>query len=115
MALDIAPADGKLGILTPGMGAVATTLFAGVLAARKDHQPPFGSLTQMGHIRLGKRTDKRTPFIRDLIPLAGLDQLVFGAWDIFPDNAYEAADHAQVLDKRHLDPIADELAEVART
>jgi myo-inositol-1-phosphate synthase len=89
---------GKLGILTPGMGAVATTFYAGVEAVRRGHAKPFGSLTQMGTIRLGRRTDNRTPLIKDFIPLAGLDDLVFGGWDIFEDNAYEAAMHAGVLE-----------------
>ena len=88
---------GKLGILTPGMGAVATTFYAGVEAVRRGYAKPFGSLTQMGTIRLGKRTDNRVPMIKDFVPLAGLDDLVFGGWDIFEDNAYEAALHAGVL------------------
>ena len=89
---------GKLGILTPGMGAVATTFYAGVEAVRRGHAKPFGSLTQMGTIRLGARTDNRTPLIKDFIPLTGLDDLVFGGWDIFEDNACEAALHAGVLE-----------------
>jgi len=89
---------GKLGILTPGMGAVATTFYAGVEAVRRGYAKPFGSLTQMGTIRLGKRTDNRAPMIKDFVPLAGLDDLVFGGWDIFEDNAYEAALHAGVLE-----------------
>src|SRR5215212_5919650 len=82
----IAPADGRLGILLPGLGAVATTMIAGVLLARKGLGLPIGSLTQMGTIRLGKRTDQTSPPIRDFLSLAKLDDLVFGAWDIFPDN-----------------------------
>src|SRR5438045_3254572 len=78
----IAPAKGKLGVMIPGMGAVATTFVAGVEAIRKGLSKPFGSLTQMGTIRLGKRTDNRTPLIRDFVPLAGLDDLVFTGWDI---------------------------------
>jgi myo-inositol-1-phosphate synthase len=105
----IAPASGKLGVLLPGLGAVATTTIAGVMLARRGLGKPFGSLTQCATIRLGKRTDNNTPYIRDFLPLASLDQLVFGGWDIFPDNAYEAAKHANVLEARHLDPIADEL------
>ncbi len=77
-AAQIAPASGKLGVLTPGMGAVATTLYAGVLAARKGLAEPFGSLTQLGHIRLGRRDDNRNPLIRDFVPLASMDDLVFG-------------------------------------
>ena len=82
------PPPPKLGILTPGMGAVATTFVAGVLAARKGYGHPFGSLTQMSHIRLGKRTDGRNPLIKDFVPLAGLDDLEFGGWDPYSDDAY---------------------------
>ena len=89
--IDIRPATGKLGVLCPGMGAVATTFIAGVEAIRRGCPKPVGSLTQMGTIRLGKRTDNRVPRIKDFVPLAALDDLVFGGWDIFPDNAYEAA------------------------
>ncbi len=87
----IRPATGKLGVLMPGMGAVATTFIAGVEAVRAGLAKPIGSLTQMGTIRLGKRTDNRSPLIKDFVPLAELDDLVFGGWDIFADNAYEAA------------------------
>ena len=79
--IEMRPAGGRLGVLTPGMGAVATTTYAGVLAVRQERALPFGSLTQMGHIRLGKRTEGRNPFIRDLVPLANLNELVFGGWD----------------------------------
>jgi myo-inositol-1-phosphate synthase len=96
---------GKLGVLTPGMGAVATTFIAGVESVRKKLAQPIGSLTQMGTIRLGKRTDNRVPFIKDFIPLAELDDLVFGGWDIFEDNVYEAAINAGVLDKELLDSV----------
>ncbi|MDD4858308.1 MAG: inositol-3-phosphate synthase [Candidatus Krumholzibacteria bacterium] len=89
---------GKLGILTPGMGAVATTFYAGVEAVRRGYAKPYGSLTQMGTIRLGKRTENRMPMIKDFVPLAQMKDLVFGGWDIFEDNAYEAALHAGVLD-----------------
>ncbi len=109
MALDIVPADGKLGILTPGMGAVATTLFAGVLSARQDQQPPFGSLTQMGRIRLGKRTEDRNPLIREFVPLAELDDIVFGGWDPYSDDAYAAAMKAGVLQPHHLEGVGEEL------
>jgi myo-inositol-1-phosphate synthase len=105
----VQPADGKLGILLPGLGAVATTMIAGVLLARKGLGQPIGSLTQMGTIRLGKRTDGQSPAIKDFLPLAKLDDIVFGAWDIFPDNAYESAVHADVLTAKHLDPIREEL------
>ena len=99
---DIRPAKGKLGVLLPGMGAVATTFMAGVEAVRRGHAKPIGSLTQLGTIRLGKRTDGRTPKVSDFVPLASLDDLVFGGWDIFEDNAFEAADHAGVLTKEDL-------------
>ena len=105
----IRPADGKLGILLPGLGAVATTMIAGVLLARKGLAEPIGSLTQMGTIRLGKRTESRSPLITDFLGLAKLDDVVFGAWDIFPDNAYESAVHADVLSREHLDAIRGEL------
>src|SRR5438105_14271124 len=96
---EIAPADGKLGVLLVGLGAVSTTFIAGVEAIKKGLADPIGSLTQMGTIRLGKRTDNRVPLIKEFVPLAGLDDLVFGAWDIFPESAYEAAMHAGVLEK----------------
>ena len=79
--INIAPATGKLGVLTPGMGAVATTFIAGVLAARQGLAAPIGSVSQMAHIRLGKKDDERNPLIKDFVPLAGLDDLVFGGWD----------------------------------
>jgi myo-inositol-1-phosphate synthase len=102
---NIAPAKGKLGILIPGMGAVATTFVAGVEAVRKGISHPIGSLTQMGTIRLGKRTDGRSPLLKDFVPLADLDDLVFGGWDIFTDNMYDAARNAGVLEKELLDKI----------
>ena len=108
----ITPPTGKLGVLMPGLGAVATTFIAGVLNVRKGLAKPIGSLTQMGTIRLGKRTEGRSPLIKDFVPLAGLDDLVFGGWDIFPENIYEAAKHAAVLEDRHLDPIKDELSAI---
>src|SRR5215467_5157494 len=93
----IAPARGKLGVMIPGMGAVATTFIAGVEAVRKGIAKPIGSLTQMGTIRLGKRTEGRSPKIRDFVPLANLNDLVFTGWDIFEEDAYEAAGKAGVL------------------
>jgi myo-inositol-1-phosphate synthase len=102
---DIRPAKGKLGILMPGMGAVATTFMAGVESIRRGLAKPIGSLTQMGTIRLGKRTDNRSPLIKDLVPLAKLDDLVFGGWDLFPDDAHQAAVKAGVLSPQHLDPL----------
>jgi len=95
----VAPATGKLGVMVVGLGAVATTMIAGVEAVRRGLAKPIGSLTQMGTIRLGKRTDNKTPLIKDFVPLADLDDLVFTGWDIFADNVYEAAAHAEVLDK----------------
>ncbi len=109
---EIRPAQGKLGILLPGLGAVATTMIAGVLSARRGLAKPIGSLTQMNTIRLGRRTESRTPLIKDLVPLAELDDLVFGAWDPIPDNAYESAVNAGVLSNEHLDPIKDELSAI---
>ena len=105
--LNIAPAKGKLGILVVGLGAVTTTFIAGVEHARKGTGKPFGSITQMATIRLGKRTEKRSPLIKDFVPLADLDQLVFGAWDPIPDNAYEAAVKAGVMDRHEqIEPVA---------
>lgn len=107
---EIEPPKGKLGVLIPGMGgAVSTTFIAGVEAIRKGVGRPIGSLTQMGTIRLGKRTENNFPLIKDFIELAGLDDLVFGGWDIFPDNCYEAAIKAGVLSKDHLDKIKKSL------
>src|ERR1043165_3827172 len=103
----VAPATGKLGILTPGLGAVATTFMAGVESVRRGKSKPIGSLTQMATIRLGKRTDNRSPLIRDFVPLTKLDDIVFGAWDPIPDDAYTAAKKAGVLEARDLEPIAD--------
>jgi myo-inositol-1-phosphate synthase len=110
--IDVRPASGKLGILTPGMGAVATTFIAGTLAVRRGVAKPIGSLTQMGTLRLGKRTEGRSPLIQEFVPLAKLDDLVFGGWDIFRDNAYEAARHAEVLDKELLEALKPELEKI---
>ena len=105
--------DGRVGLLLPGLGAVATTVVAGVETVRQGLAEPIGSLSQMNTIRLGKRTEGRAPLIRDLVSIAGLDQLVFGAWDPISDNAYESALNAGVLDRhQHLDPIRDFLASV---
>jgi myo-inositol-1-phosphate synthase len=101
----IQPATGKLGIMIVGMGAVATTFVAGVEAVRKGIAKPIGSLTQMGTIRLGKRTDGRTPLLRDFVPLASLDNLSFTGWDIFEDNMFQAARTARVLDNEQLEQI----------
>jgi len=108
--VDIAPAEGKLGILLVGLGAVSTTLVAGVEAIKRGISEPVGSLTQMGTIRLGRRTDNNVPKIKDFVPLASLDDIVFGAWDIFHDNAYDAAINAGVLDKDLLNQVSEQLA-----
>src|SRR3954471_16393597 len=110
--VDIAPARGKLGVLLVGLGAVSTTTIAGVLAIRKGIAKPIGSLTQMGTVRLGKRTDNRAPKISEFVPLAELSDIVFGGWDIFNDNCYEAARHAGVLEEKLLDQIKEELAAI---
>ena len=109
---EIAPAKGKLGVLLVGLGAVSTTFIAGVEAIKQGIAEPIGSLTQMGTIRLGKRTENRSPLIKDFLPLADLNDLVFGAWDIFPDSAYEAAMHAGVLEKELLAQIKTPLQKV---
>ncbi|HEY3498402.1 MAG TPA: inositol-3-phosphate synthase, partial [Polyangiaceae bacterium] len=109
----IEPHRGRLGVLLPGMGAVATTFIAGTMLVRRGLAQPIGSLTQMGTIRLGKRTEDRVPQVRDFVPLAPLDQLVFGGWDVFPDTALEAARKAGVLEERHLTPVAEELGGVS--
>jgi myo-inositol-1-phosphate synthase len=100
--VNIAPPKGKLGVLTPGMGAVSTTFMAGVELVRRGESVPVGSLTQMGTVRLGKRTENRIPSIKEFVPLAKLDDIVFGGWDIFPDDAYVAAAKAGVLDAKDL-------------
>src|SRR6476469_2508133 len=107
-----APATGKLGILTPGLGAVATTFMAGVESIRRGHTKPIGSLTQMATIRLGKRTENRTPLIKDFVPLTKLEDIVFGAWDPIPDDAYTAAKKAGVLEERDLEPVKDFLSAI---
>src|SRR2546421_3206976 len=109
---EIAPADGKLGVLLVGLGAVSTTFIAGVEAIKKGLADPIGSLTQMGTIRLGKRTDNRVPHIKDFVPLASLNDLAFGGWDIYEDNAYEAAVNAKVLDASLLDQLKEPLSAI---
>ena len=111
--VDTAPATGRLGVLLPGLGAVSTTFIAGVLALRKELAQPIGSLTQLGTLRLGKRTDHREVPIRDFVPLAKPDRLVFGGWDIFPDNVYAAARKAGVLERELLDQLRPELEAIA--
>jgi myo-inositol-1-phosphate synthase len=110
--MNISSPTGKLGVLIPGMGAVTTTFIAGVEAVRRGTAEPIGSLTQMGTVRLGKRTDNNIPAIRDFVPLAGLDDLVFGGWDIYSDNCYEAAVHSGVLERSLLDSQKDFLSAI---
>ncbi|BFG71323.1 inositol-3-phosphate synthase [Sediminibacterium sp. KACHI17] len=109
MKEQIQPANGKLGILLPGLGAVATTVIAGVVAVNKGLAEPIGALTQMGNIRLGKRTENRYPLIKDFVPLAPLQDVVFGGWDVYSDNVYEAAMNAKVLESSLLNAIKPEL------
>ena len=111
-ARDIAPATGRLGVLTPGMGAVASTFIAGVIAARQGLKPPIGSISQMAHIRLGTRDEGRNPRIRDFVPLAALDDIVFGGWDPISPNALEAARTAGVLEADDLGAISSDLEAV---
>lgn len=109
MKEQIQPADGKLGILLPGLGAVATTMIAGVIAVNKGLAQPIGALTQMGNIRLGKRTENRYPLIKDFVPLAEINNIAFGGWDVYSDNVYEAAMNAKVLEPGLLQSIKPEL------
>ena len=104
---EIRAANGRLGVLLPGLGAVSTTFVAGVEAARRDMAKLLGSLTQMNTIRLGKRTELRTPLVKDFLPLTALEDLVFGSWDPIPDNGYQSAVRADVLEAKHLDPMRD--------
>ena len=110
--VDIVPARGKLGVLLVGLGAVSTTTIAGVIAIRKGLAKPIGSLTQMGTIRLGKRTEGRSPKINEVVPLAGLDDIVFGGWDIFDADCYSAAKTAGVLEQSILDKVRPELEKI---
>ena len=109
---EIAPAAGKLGVLTPGLGAVASTFIAGVLSARQTGVAPLGSVSQMAHIRLGTREEGRNPLIKDFVPLASLDDIIFGGWDPISANALEAARTCGVLEEKDLSPIAQELESV---
>lgn len=110
---EIPPANGKLGVLIPGIGAVTTTLLAGVFSSRKGLAKPLGSVTQAGKIRLGKRTEKRIIPVKEFVSLANLEDLVFGGWDIFPDTAYKAACKANVLDQNHIEAVKEELDSIA--
>jgi myo-inositol-1-phosphate synthase len=111
-SVEIQPARGRLGVMLAGLGAVSTTFIAGVLAIRRGLAEPFGSLTQMGTIRLGKRTEGRSPLIRDFVPLASLEDLVFAGWDIFEDDCYEAAMHAGVLEPALLEKVKGEMSAI---
>src|SRR3989442_11630675 len=104
--------SGKLGVLIPGLGAVSTTFISGVEAIKRKIAQPIGSLTQLGTIRLGKRTERRVPKIHDFVPLASLDDLVFGAWDIFEDNCYESAVKAGVLNPSLLDTVRPQIEKI---
>src|ERR671926_1881859 len=110
--VDIAPARGKLGVLLVGLGAVSTTTIAGVLAIRKQFAKPLGSLTQMGTVRLGKRTEGRSPKISEVVPLSSLDDLVFGGWDIFAEDCYAAARTAGVIEPSLLEKVRPELEQI---
>ena len=111
-SVEIEEAKGRLGVLLVGLGAVSTTFIAGVEAIKRGIAEPIGSLTQMGTIRLGKRTDNRVPMIRDFVPLATLEDLVFGAWDIFEEDAYESSLHAGVLERDLVNQLKSELQSV---
>ena len=108
----IAPPKGKLGVLLPGMGAVSTTFMAGVELVRAGESAPVGSLTQLGTIRLGKRTEGRSPLIKKFVPLAELKDLVFGGWDIYKDNAFQSAANAGVLSLEDLEKVKGFLSEI---
>src|SRR5438552_15407825 len=110
--VDIAPARGRLGVMLVGLGAVSTTTIAGVLAIRKGIAKPIGSLTQMGTVRLGNRTEGRSPKITDVVPLSGLDDLVFGGWDIFDDDCYAAARTAGVIEPSLLEKVRPQLEKI---
>ena len=110
--LPLSPSKGKLLVLTPGMGAVATTFIAGVEAVRRGRAAPIGSLTQLQTIRVGERSRNKNPLIKDLLPLAGLDDIVFAGWDVFADSAYEAARRAEVLQPHDLEPLKDFLHDI---
>jgi myo-inositol-1-phosphate synthase len=112
MSYNIKPAEGKLMVFIPGMGAITSTFLAGIFNIKKGLYKPIGSITQMGHIRLGKRTENRSPMIKDFVPLAKLEQLEFAGWDIFNDNMYEAAKRADVVLPQHLESIKSEMEDI---
>ena len=109
---NIMPAEGKLGILVVGCGAVATTLMAGVMMVRKGLARPIGSMTQMDRIRVGKGDERKYLNYTDIVPLATLDDIVFGTWDVYPQNAYQAAMYAQVLEEKDIAPVRQELEQI---
>ena len=108
----VKPAEGKLGIMVVGCGAVATTLMTGVLMARKGLAKPVGSMTQYDKIRVGRGAEKRYLAYGDIVPLASLDDIVFGTWDVYPQSAYQAAMYAQVLQEKDINPVRDELEQI---
>ena len=108
-AREIKPADGKMLVFFVGMGAITSTVLTGIFNIRKGLHKPIGSLTQMGHIRLGKRTENRSPLIKEFVPLADINDLEFAGWDIFNDNMYESAKHAAVVRSEDLEPVRDEM------
>lgn len=110
--INVRPADGKLGIMVVGCGAVSTTFMAGVLLARKGLAKPIGSMTQYDKIRVGRGTDKQYLSVADIVPLASLDDIVFGTWDVYPQNAYQAAMYAQVLDQKDINSVRTELEHI---
>ena len=109
---NVKPAEGRLGILIVGCGAVATTFMTGVLMARKGLAKPIGSITQYGKIRVGRGEARQYLPIADIVPLAQLDDIVFGTWDVYPQNAFQAAMYAEVLDERDILPVRDELQQI---
>ena len=108
----VTPAQGKLGILVVGCGAVSTTFITGVLMARKGLTKPVGSMTQYDKIRVGRGADARYLHYADIVPLAKLDDIVFGCWDVYPQNAYQAAMYAEVLKEKDIEPVCDELQKI---
>ncbi len=106
---NVKPAEGRLGIMVVGCGAVATTFMTGVLMTRKGLTKPIGSMTQYDKIRVGRGADKKYLHYKDIVPLANLDDIVFGTWDVYPQNAYQAAVYAEVLKAKDIEPVREEL------
>ena len=109
---NVKPAEGKLGVLVVGLGAVSTTFMTGVLMARKGLAKPVGSMTQYDKMRVGRGADKKYLHYKDIVPIADLNDIVFGSWDVYPANAYDSAMHAEVLKERDIEPVADELKQI---